>query len=54
MRLYSPSGYQIGVFGLNTSPTYGDYTLGATGTWTVLLDPYLASTGSATFRLLTP
>ena len=53
MRLYSPSGYQIGVFGLNTSPTYGDYTLGATGTWTVRPDPYLASTGSATFTLAT-
>ncbi|MBF9128864.1 hypothetical protein I0C86_07680 [Plantactinospora sp. S1510] len=54
MRLYSPSGHQVGVFAMNAGPTYGDYTLGVTGTWTVVLDPYLASTGTATFRLLTP
>jgi hypothetical protein len=48
MILRSPSNVVLGQFSMSSSATYGDYTLNATGTWTVVLDPNNASTGSAT------
>jgi len=37
---------------MGTGATSGGFTLNATGTWTVQVDGYAATTGSATFRLL--
>jgi predicted transcriptional regulator len=47
----SPTGAYAGRVDLGQGPTYGEFTLNATGTWQVLLDPTLAATGNATFAM---
>jgi hypothetical protein len=49
--LKTPSNAVFGSFSMSSGPTFGDFTLNATGTWTVVLDPNNASTGSTTFTL---
>ncbi|MBB5868344.1 hypothetical protein F4553_001723 [Allocatelliglobosispora scoriae] len=52
VELYNPTGGYLGYFTISGSATYGDFTLNATGTWTVLVNPNSAATGSATLSYL--
>jgi hypothetical protein len=49
--LKTPSNAVFGSFSMSSGPTFGDFTLNATGTWTVVLDPNNASIGSTTFKI---
>ncbi len=51
LRVYDPAGTFITQVGLNQSPTFVDFSIGTTGTWTMVLDPTGGSTGKATIGL---
>jgi hypothetical protein len=50
-HLYSPSGAYSGYIYLAQSATHGDFTLNASGTWRLVLDPTGAANGHVTFTL---
>jgi hypothetical protein len=54
LRLYSPAGVYSGFIYLAQGPAHGDFTLSASGTWRLTLDPTAAATGHITVTLTHP
>ncbi|GAA5198476.1 hypothetical protein GCM10023322_71990 [Rugosimonospora acidiphila] len=52
-HLYNPAGVYSGYIYLAQSATYADFTLTASGTWRLVLDPTGPATGHITFGLYT-